>query len=49
MNTFLWTLFLVGSWNALNMIARIYYKAPWYPYAWHVIVGFWAAWLLFNK
>lgn len=48
MNDLLWTLAIVGGWNALNMAARIYYKAPWTPYSWHVFIGVWAAWLLWK-
>lgn len=49
MNALLWTLAIVGAWNAINMAARIYYKAPWNPYAWHVFTGAWAAWLLWQQ
>lgn len=45
-DVFLWTIAIVGAWNALNMIARIYYGVPWHPYAWHVFTGAWAAGLL---
>lgn len=32
-NALLWLLTIVGAWNAINMAGRIYYKAPWWPYA----------------
>jgi hypothetical protein len=49
MNELLWTLAVVGAWNAINMAGRIYYKAPWWPYWWHVFTGAWAAWLLWQQ
>lgn len=49
MNALLWTLTIVGAWNAINMAARIYYKAPWTVYAWSVLTGIWAAWLLYVR
>lgn len=48
MNTLLITLVVIGAWNWVNMMARIYYKQHWTPYTWHVITGFWAAWLLWG-
>ncbi len=48
MNTFLWTIAIVGVWNAINMIARVIYKEPWHPYSWHVVTGVWAAILLWQ-
>ena len=48
-NTLLWTLAIVGAWNAINMVARIYCKIPWTLYSWHVFTGAWAAWLLWQQ
>lgn len=48
-NALLWTLAVVGAWNAINMVARVYYKAPWWPYAWHVVIGAWATLLLVQQ
>lgn len=37
----------VGVWNAINMLARVYYKAPFEPpYCYHVLVGAWAIYIL---
>lgn len=40
----LWTTLTLGVWNFLNLLGRIYYGAPWwpYPYLWSVISGAWA-------
>lgn len=48
MNTLLWTLSLIGLWNAINMAARIYYKEYSTTYLWSIIVGCWAGVLLFK-
>ena len=45
----LWTLAVLGAWNGANMIGRIYCKAPWWPYAWHVFSGAWAAFILWAR
>lgn len=42
----LWALATLGAWNAINMAARVYYKAPWWPYAGHVIIGAWSSIIL---
>lgn len=42
----LWTMAVLGAWNGINMVARVYYRAPWWPYAWHVASGAWAAAIL---
>ena len=47
--TLLFVMAIVGTWNLINMIARIYYKAPWYPYSWHVATGAWAAAILWIR
>ena len=46
MTTLLWTLFLVGLWNAINMVARLYCGVSWYKYWWSVFIGIWSAILL---
>lgn len=46
MNVLLWTLVVVGAWNLINLIARIFYEEPSYFYIWHIVLGFWAAFLL---
>ena len=45
MDTFLWTMFIIGIWNTINMIARICYKEKKQPYAWNVFIGWWAGYL----
>ena len=45
----LWTMALLGAWNGVNMIGRLYYRAPWWPYAWHVFSGAWAAFILWAR
>lgn len=47
MNTLLWVLTIVGLWNLISFIARIYYKEVSYQYTNHIILGFWAAYLLY--
>lgn len=42
MTALLWTLSAVGVWNGINIAARVYYKAPWHQYSYHVVVGAWA-------
>lgn len=46
MHTLLWTLVIVGLWNGINLIARIYYNEFIPRYIWHIILGIWAAILL---
>lgn len=46
MNILLWTLVVCGAWNALSLIARIYYKEFSERYIWHIFLGIWAAILL---
>ena len=45
----LWMMAVLGAWNAANMIGRICYRAPWWPYAWHVVSGAWAALILWLR
>lgn len=45
----LWTMAVLGAWNGLNMIARLCYREPWWPYAWHVASGAWAALILLAR
>jgi hypothetical protein len=45
----LWTMAVLGAWNGINMAARIYYRAPWNPYAWHVFSGSCAAMILWMR
>lgn len=45
----LWTMAVLGAWNGVNMIGRIYYGAPWWPYWWHVFSGAWAALILWIR
>lgn len=42
----LWTMTIIGAWNGMSMLGRIYYRMPWWPYAWHVLTGLWAAVIL---
>lgn len=46
MSALLWTLAVVGAWNLANMVLRIYFRAPWWPYLFSVLMGTWAAVLL---
>jgi hypothetical protein len=45
----LWTVAVLGAWNGVNMIARVYHKVPWWPYLWHVFSGAWAALILLTR
>lgn len=49
LNTLLWTLSIVGFWNAVNMVARIIWREYWGFYIWHVLLGAWAAILLWRQ
>jgi len=49
METLLWALVITGTWNLFNFIARIYFNEISYKYAWHIIVGIWAGFLLFAQ
>lgn len=42
----LWTLAVLGGWNAANLAARLYYREPTGRYAWSLIFGAWAAMIL---
>jgi hypothetical protein len=42
----LWGLLMIGGWNALGMIARLYYGEPWWPYLAWVFLGIWAMLIL---
>ncbi len=46
MTALLWSLAVVGAWNGMNLLARVCYRERWWPYAWNVFLGAWAAWLL---
>jgi hypothetical protein len=43
------TMVVIGGWNGINMVGRIYCGVPWWPYAWHVFSGAWAAIILFMR
>lgn len=45
----LWTLLVLGAWNGINMIARLYYGQPWGLYSWSVLLGAWAGAILWFR
>jgi hypothetical protein len=49
MNTLLWTLVGVGSWNLLNLVARGWYGDSHFRYGWSIVLGVWAAVLLWGR
>ena len=42
----LWTLAIIGGWNALGMILRFHYGESWWPYWAWVFLGIWAMLIL---
>jgi len=48
MEDLLKVIMIVGAWNLVNFIARIYYKEISYQYAYHIFIGLWAAYLLYK-
>lgn len=46
MKIFLYVLIFCGAWNLINFIARIYYGEISNRYVYHIIIGIWAAMLL---
>jgi hypothetical protein len=46
MTTFLWVIAIVGAWNFVNLLLRIYYGTLATTYYYHIVIGFWAAYLL---
>lgn len=46
MTYFLWFMAVIGAWNLINMIGRIYCHVDWKPYSYHVFIGIWAAYFL---
>lgn len=49
MTTLLWVLTIVGAWNGISMIARICYRERWWKFAYSVVLGIWAAVLLYLR
>lgn len=45
---FLWFVFIIGIWNLLNFIVRVYDRKVTYKYSYHILIGIWAGILLFN-
>ena len=45
--TFLTVIAVVGTWNLINFLGRIYYKEIEYTYCYHIVLGGWAAYFLY--
>lgn len=45
----LWLLVLIGSWNAINLMGRIYYNKLTYRYMAWIILGAWSALILISN
>lgn len=47
MNELLWTLTIIGAWNGVSAIGRIYYQEPQKPHLlYSIVIGAWTAYLL---
>lgn len=46
MNTYLSIMAFIGVWNAINMIARMWYKEPCAVYTYNIVIGFFAIYFL---
>ena len=49
MDAFLIVVMIVGGWNLVNLVARIFYKEMSYAYTYHIAIGLWAAYLYFCR
>jgi hypothetical protein len=45
----LFVLAILGGWNFVNMLGRICYREPWWPYAWSVALGAYAVVILWMR
>jgi len=42
----LWTLAIIGVWNGISLIGRLYWGEPLTHHSWSVLIGLWAGYLL---